>query len=74
MKANIETFLKVKDELGAKNPITVLQTLLTSYSESQINEIKKWATDCGFDRVRFKTFSLGSHTSPEMRASYSHFL
>jgi MoaA/NifB/PqqE/SkfB family radical SAM enzyme len=74
VKANIETFLAVRRRLGARNPTTVLQTLLTSYSEVQIAEILKWATECGFDRVRLKTFSLGSHTSPEMRAAYSHFL
>jgi len=74
VKANIEMFLATRRRLGAKNPITVLQTLLTSYSEVQIGDILKWAKECGFDRVRFKTFSLGSHTSTEMRAANSHFL
>jgi len=74
VKGNIETFLDVKKKLGSQTPITVLQTLLTSYSEPQIEDIKRWATESGFDRVRFKTFSLGSYTSPEMRAANSHFL
>ena len=74
VKKNIETFLSVKRRLNARNPVTILQTLLTSYSEPQIDDLLKWAKECGFDKVRFKTFSLGSHTSPEMRAAYSHFL
>jgi len=74
VKKNIETFLSVKRRLNARNPVTILQTLLTSYSEPQIDDLLKWAKECGFDKVRFKTFSLGSHTSREMRAAYSHFL
>nr|WP_246777218.1 SPASM domain-containing protein [Microvirga sp. VF16] len=74
VKANIELFCAAKQRLRAKNPITVLQTLLTSYSETQIDEIRHWAIQHGFDRIRFKTFSLGSHTSPEMRVAHSHFL
>jgi MoaA/NifB/PqqE/SkfB family radical SAM enzyme len=74
VKANIEMFLATRSRLGAKNPITVLQTLLTSYSEMQISDILTWAKECGFDKVRLKTFSLGSHTSTAMRAAYSHFL
>jgi MoaA/NifB/PqqE/SkfB family radical SAM enzyme len=74
VKKNIETFLSVKRRLSARNPVTILQTLLTAYSEPQIDDLLKWAKECGFDKVRLKTFSLGSHTSTEMRAAYSHFL
>jgi MoaA/NifB/PqqE/SkfB family radical SAM enzyme len=74
VKANIETFLATRRRLGAKNPVTVLQTLLTSYSENQIGEIESWARAIGFDKVRFKTFSLGSHTDQETRSAYSRFL
>src|SRR3954462_1497249 len=49
VKANIEMFLAVRSRLGVKSPITVLQTLLTSYSEMQIGDITKWAMECGFD-------------------------
>lgn len=74
VKANIETFLSVKRELKAEKPMAVLQTLLTSYSESQIDDMRAWADEHGFDRIRFKTFSLGSYTSAEMKAEHSHFL
>jgi MoaA/NifB/PqqE/SkfB family radical SAM enzyme len=74
VKANIEAFLATRRRLGAQNPVTVLQTLLTSYSENQIGEIKSWAHAVGFDKVRFKTFSLGSHTNRETRSAYSRFL
>ncbi len=65
VKENIERFLKVRERLGAKNPLCVLQTLLTSYSEHQMDEMTAWARTAGFDRIRFKTFSIGSYTSDE---------
>ena len=74
VKGNIEGFLDARRRLGAKNPITVLQTLLTSYSEDQMDEIKAWAREVGFDKVRFKTFSLGSYTDEETRSAYSRLL
>jgi len=74
VKANIETFLATRRRLGACNPVTVLQTLLTAYSENQIGEIESWARAVGFDKVRFKTFSLGSHNDDEARAAYSRLL
>ena len=74
VKANIETFLAVRRRLGAKNPVTVLQTLLTAYSENQIGQIEAWARAVGFDKVRFKTFSLGSHNDEGARAAYSRLL
>ena len=74
VKSNIEMFLATRKRLGAENPFCVLQTLLTSYSEHQVDEITEWARDAGFDRVRFKTFSLGSYTSEEEKQKYGKFL
>jgi len=74
VKANIEMFLKVRERLGAENPLCVLQTLLTAYSEHQMEEMTDWARDAGFDRVRFKTFSLGSYTSEEDKQQHGHFV
>ena len=74
VKANIERFLAIRERLGVKQPICVLQTLLTAYSEDQLEEMTDWAREVGFDRVRFKTFSLGSYTSEEEKRKFSHFL
>jgi MoaA/NifB/PqqE/SkfB family radical SAM enzyme len=74
VKENIERFLAVRKRLGAKNPECVLQTLLTSYSENQIDEITAWAKDAGFDKIRFKTFSIGSYTSDEEKEVALRFL
>jgi MoaA/NifB/PqqE/SkfB family radical SAM enzyme len=74
VKANIELFLKTRERLGTKNPLCVLQTLLTSYSEHQMDEITAWAKEAGFDRIRFKTFSIGSYTNEEEKREYSRFL
>jgi MoaA/NifB/PqqE/SkfB family radical SAM enzyme len=70
VKANIENFLAIKQRLGSPKPTTVLQTLLTSYSEHQIDEMVQWATEIGFDQVRFKTFSLGSYTDDGQQDEY----
>jgi MoaA/NifB/PqqE/SkfB family radical SAM enzyme len=74
VKANIERFLAIKKEVGGKYPVTVLQTLLTSKSEPEIPAMLTWAREIGFDRVRLKTFSLGSYTSEEFKGRYRHFL
>lgn len=74
VKAGIELFLKTRERLGSKTPKCVLQTLLTAYSEHQMEEMTKWADEAGFDRVRFKTFSIGSYTSEEEKREYSRFL
>lgn len=74
VKASIEEFLRIKKDLGMKSPITVLQTLLTSYSEPQMDEMEAWAREAGFDRVRFKTFSIGSYTSADQKREFAHFL
>lgn len=74
VKSNIEMFLDVRKSLGSKKPLCVLQTLLTSYSEHQVDEMTAWARTAGFDKVRFKTFSMGSYTSDEEKQKYGHFL
>jgi MoaA/NifB/PqqE/SkfB family radical SAM enzyme len=74
VKANIELFLETRERLGTKNPLCVLQTLLTSYSENQMDDMTEWAREAGFDRIRFKTFSIGSYTSEEEKREYSRFL
>ena len=70
-KANIVAFVEAKRRLGATKPVTVLQTLLTSLSEDHQAEIKAWAKGIGVDKVRFKSFSLGSHTDDETRGRWS---
>jgi len=74
VKANIELFLATRKRLGRTNPECVLQTLLTAYSEDQVDDMTAWANDAGFDKVRFKTFSIGSYTSDEEKQKYGHFL
>ena len=74
VKANIVRFLNTRKRLGRSSPVCVLQTLLTAYSEHQVDEMTAWASEIGFDRVRFKTFSIGSHTSDEEKRKFSHFL
>jgi MoaA/NifB/PqqE/SkfB family radical SAM enzyme len=74
VKANIEAFARAKRELGAKNPVCILQTLLTRYSERQIGEIEAWARAIGLDRIRFKSFSTGTYTSAAEKELARRFL
>ena len=74
VKANIETFVRVRRELGAANPVCILQTLLTRYSETQIADIEAWARTIGLDRIRFKSFSTGTYTSEDEKALARRFL
>jgi MoaA/NifB/PqqE/SkfB family radical SAM enzyme len=74
VKANIEGFAEARRRLGKPQPELVLQTLLTSKSETQADDMVAWAARIGLDQVRFKTFSLGSYTDAETRARFAHFL
>ncbi len=74
VKANIEAFVDVRRELGRDNPLCILQTLLTRYSEKYVEEIKNWARKIGIDQIRFKTFSTGTYTSAEEKELAEKFL
>lgn len=74
VKANIERFVRLRNELRPGRPLCILQTLLTRYSEGQQDAIVQWAHEIGLDRVRFKSFSTGSYTTPEEKALAERFL
>jgi MoaA/NifB/PqqE/SkfB family radical SAM enzyme len=57
VKANIEQFVRINRERGGKT-VCQLQTLLTAYSEPQLDDIVAWAKQIGIDVVSLKTFSL----------------
>ena len=74
VKRNIEKFLSIKKELKSKTPFSVIQTLLTSFSENEIDNIAEWAKKSGADAINFKTFSMGSHTTDEVKKQYEYLL
>jgi MoaA/NifB/PqqE/SkfB family radical SAM enzyme len=74
VKKNIENFIAAKARSGGAKPLTVLQTLLTSYSEKQADDMIDWAKRSGFDQVRFKTFSLGSYTDGDQQSKYAYLV
>jgi MoaA/NifB/PqqE/SkfB family radical SAM enzyme len=63
-----------RDALKSKNPFVTVQTLLTSFSENEIDEIKKWGEAIGADELNFKSLSLGSYTSEDIRKKYQYLL
>ena len=74
VKRNIEMFMRTRAHLGAENPLCILQTLLTAYSEHQVDDITAWAKEIGIDRIRFKTFSSGTYTSEEEKRTAEQFI
>jgi len=74
VKKNIENFLKIKYDLKSNWPNVTIQTLLTSYSEKEIDQITQWAKKMKVDNIQFKSISLGSFTTPEMKQKYQYLL
>lgn len=74
VKRNIENFMNIKKTLKAKNPHVSIQTLLTSFSEQEIEDLTNWARKIGADEINFKSLSMGSYTSESMKKKYSYLL
>ncbi len=72
LKRNIEEFIITKKELNNKTPRVIIQTLLTSFSENEVEDIIRWAQNIGADAINLKTLSMGSHTSEEMKRKYNY--
>ena len=74
VKKNIEQFLLIKKRLKSQTPYVSIQTLLTSFSENEIDEIIEWAEEIGADNVNLKSLSMGSYTTKEIKEKYSYLL
>lgn len=74
IKKNIEIFLETKNKLNKKNPNVVIQTLITSLSENEEEEMIKWAKEIGADSINFKSLSMGSYTTEDMKKKYNFLL
>lgn len=74
VKENIENFLLAKRELKKNNPEVCIQTLLTSFSENEIDEMTAWAKKIRANSINFKSLSMGSFTSKKEKEKYSYLL
>lgn len=74
VKENIENFLKIKSSLHSRFPEVIIQSLITAYSEGQIDEIIKWGTKIKADKIKFKTINLDFSFLPEIKEKNLHFL
>ena len=66
VKKNIETFMKVKSELKSIRPFVQIQTLLTSLSIPEKDEMIKWAKEIGANSIYFKSLSMELGHSDEI--------
>ena len=71
IKKNIETFMNVKKDMNVKNPNVSIQTLLTSLSIDEKDDLVEWAKEIGADSIYFKSLSMGSHTTPELKSKWN---
>lgn len=71
IKKNIETFMRIKKEMGAKNPNVSIQTLITSLSLKEKDDMIKWSKEIEVDSIYFKSLSMGSHTTDEIKNKWS---
>lgn len=74
VKKNIENFIAIKKELASEKPHVTIQTLLTSFSENEVEKIKQWAKNIGANAINLKTLSIGSYTTEEMKEKYKYLL
>jgi len=74
VKNNIENFVFLKKQLKTKTPLITIQTLLTSFSEKEINKIISWARSIGANAINLKSLSMGTYTTDEMKNKYGYLL
>ena len=74
VKQNIENFIKIKKEMNSSTPFVSIQTLLTSFSETEKDEMIDWAKRIGADNINLKSLSMGSYTTTEIKEKYNYLL
>lgn len=71
---NIEGFVRIRSKFQKSTPKVIIQTLLTSGSESEVEQMKEWAGRIGADQINFKSLSMGIYTTSAMKDKYSYLL
>lgn len=74
IKAQCEGFLACRKQAGAALPQVVIQTLITSFNEGELENIERWAMDIGADALYLKTLSIGSHLTSEQQDRFAFLL
>ncbi len=72
-----KNLVKWRKKLKLKNPLIVLQFLVTRYNENQISEMKQFAKQIGVDKLEFKSaqvynFENGNELIPDIE-KYSRY-
>lgn len=74
IKKNIELFLQTKRSLKKENPNVIIQTLITSLSENEKQDMVNWAREIGANSINFKSLSMGSYTTEDLKNKFSFLL
>lgn len=74
VKKNIEDFTAARKDLNRDKPSVTIQTLLTSFSENEVEKIIQWAKNIGANKINLKTLSMGSYTTEQMKEKYNYLL
>jgi MoaA/NifB/PqqE/SkfB family radical SAM enzyme len=74
VRRNCEGLMEIRAKLGSQSPRITVQTLLTAYSERQMDEVVAWARRWGADEVHFKSLSMSTHATSEQRRAAAHLV
>ncbi len=74
VKENIENFIAVKKKLDSETPFCSIQTLLTSFSEKETEQITLWAQDIGADSINLKSLHMGEFGSQVAKTKHAYLL
>lgn len=74
VRQNIEDFIKARRKIGRANPRVTIQTLLTSFSEGELDQLVGWSREIGADAINLKTLSMGTYTTAKMKQTYGYLV
>jgi radical SAM protein with 4Fe4S-binding SPASM domain len=58
VKENLISIVKLKQTLQSRTPFITVQFLVTSENEHEMEELKFWKNQLGFDEIRFKSLQI----------------
>jgi radical SAM protein with 4Fe4S-binding SPASM domain len=74
IKSQCEELIECRNKKNKDAPEIIIQTLITSLNENELNHIEAWTEKTGAEGLYLKTLSLGTHLSGEQKEPYKYLL
>jgi radical SAM protein with 4Fe4S-binding SPASM domain len=74
IKNQCEELIACRNKKNKGSPEIIIQTLITSLNEHELNTIEAWAEKTGAEGLYLKTLSLGTHLTEEQKEPYKYLL